>query len=131
LLLLSAAVRGLLPLENFMHIDSYLFGRITVDGRDYTSDVILYPDRVDHSWWRKEGHVFHPEDVPDVLNRPPDILIIGTGYFGVMRVPKETLDELASRGIEVKAMKTAKAVEVYNSFRDQQATVVAALHITC
>jgi len=32
-----------------MKIDSYSFGRIVIDGQVYTSDVIIYPDRVDAS----------------------------------------------------------------------------------
>jgi len=33
-----------------MHISDYRFGRIVIDGKTYTSDVIVYPDRVDPSW---------------------------------------------------------------------------------
>ena len=39
-----------------MQIDSFTFGKITIDGVAYTSDVIVYPDRVDPSWWREKGH---------------------------------------------------------------------------
>lgn len=35
-------------------INSYDFGRIVVDGKAYTSDVIIFPDRVNSYWWRKE-----------------------------------------------------------------------------
>lgn len=34
-----------------MIVDDYSFGRIKVGGKEYTSDVIIYPDRVDSSWW--------------------------------------------------------------------------------
>ena len=46
-----------------MHIDSYSFGQIVIDARAYASDVIIYSDRVDAAWWRKEGHRLHPEDI--------------------------------------------------------------------
>jgi hypothetical protein len=114
-----------------MQIDAYTFGRITVNGREYTSDVIIYPGRVDPSWWRKEGHSLHPEDVSDIVKASPDVLIIGTGYFGVMKVPQETLDHLAALGIDVRTGRTGKAVELYNSLREKHGTVIAALHITC
>jgi hypothetical protein len=37
-------------------IDKYSFGSITIDGRTYDTDVIIYPERIDDRWWRKEGH---------------------------------------------------------------------------
>lgn len=73
-----------------MKIDDYDFGRIVIDGKTYTSDVIVYPERLDTSWWRKEGHLLQPEDITGVLDAEPEVLIIGTGYSGCMRVPRRT-----------------------------------------
>lgn len=114
-----------------MKIDSYSFGHIEINGKAFTSDVIIFRDRVDSSWWRKEGHSLQPEDIADVLNAKPDILIIGTGYFGMMTVPKSTLDHITSSGIEVRVSRTAKAAEPYNSLQGKKNTVIAAFHITC
>ncbi len=113
-----------------MKIDSYSFGRIVIDGKTYTSDVIIYPGRVEASWWRKEGHLLQPEDLTEALRAKPEVLIIGTGYSGVMQVPRETVDALAARGIEVKVERTSKAVEVFNEPQGKK-TVIAALHLTC
>ncbi len=35
-----------------MHIDSYSFGSMTVDGTGYGHDLIVFPDRVMSGWWR-------------------------------------------------------------------------------
>jgi len=113
-----------------MKIDSYSFGRIVINGKTYTSDVIIYPDRVDAAWWRKEGHLLQHADVADALQAKPDVFVIGTGAAGVMRVPRETVDRIAGQGIEVKVERTAKAVEVYNDLQGTK-IVIAALHITC
>jgi hypothetical protein len=113
-----------------MKIDSYSFGRIVIDGKTYTSDVIIYPGRIDASWWRKEGHLLQLTDLGEALRAKPDVLIIGTGYAGVMRVPRETVDRIAGQGIEVKVERTSKAVGLYNELRGAR-TVIAALHITC
>jgi hypothetical protein len=111
-------------------IDSYSFGRIVINTKTYTSDVIIYPGRVDASWWRKEGHLLQFADVAEALQAKPDVLVIGTGYAGVMRVPRETVDRIAAQGIEVKVERTSKAVELYNDLQGAK-TVIAALHITC
>ena len=113
-----------------MRIDDYSFGRIVINGTTYTTDVIIYPGRVDGSWWRKEGHLLRIEDLADVLHAKPELLIIGTGYAGIMRVPRETVERIAALGIEMSVERTSKAVLVYND-RERSRTVIAALHITC
>ncbi|MFQ6107720.1 MAG: Mth938-like domain-containing protein [Thermoplasmata archaeon] len=111
-------------------IDSYEFGRIVVNGREYRSDVIIHSEGVDSSWWRKEGHSLCVEDLERIMTRHPRILIVGTGYSGVMKVPPEVVKMLDSRGIEVIVRRTAEACKEYNERAGSQG-VVAALHLTC
>lgn len=116
-----------------MKISHYSFGKITIEGKTYTSDVIIYSNRVDSSWWRKEGHYLQPVDLTDVVNAKPDILIIGTGNSGVMRVPEETLKFIKSKGIEVHFEITGRAVELYNKLQAEKTNkiIIATLHLTC
>jgi hypothetical protein len=113
-----------------MKIEHYSFGTITIDGKSYTSDVIIYPERVDSSWWRKQGHSLHIVDLKDVIPAGPEILIVGTGHSGTMVVPEETLSYLKSKGIDVHIARTDKAVELFNKFQKNKKTI-AALHLTC
>ncbi len=113
-----------------MHIDDYSFGRIVIDGKTYTSDVIMYPDKVDASWWRKEGHYLQAEDIAVVAAAEPEVVVIGTGNSGVMKVPQKTVLFLESKGIEVFVGKTGKAVETFNA-RQGTGKVVGAFHLSC
>jgi len=113
-----------------MKIEHYSFGTITIDGKSYTSDVIIYPERIDSSWWRKQGHSLHIVDLKDVIPAGPEILIVGTGHSGAMVVPEETLSYLKSKGIDVHIARTDKAVELFNKFQKNKKTI-AALHLTC
>lgn len=113
-----------------MKIEHYSFGRITIDGKTYTSDVIIYPGRVDSSWWRKEGHNLNIVDLIDVINAKPEVLVVGTGSSGLMKVPKETISHLESKGITVHVALTEKAVELFNKLQKDK-IVIAALHLTC
>ena len=114
-----------------MHIEDYAFGRIRIDGQTYTADVIIHPDRVHSPWWRAEGHVLAMADLKEMLTAPPRVLVIGTGYDGRMKVPKETLSALRGKGIEVHVLPTREAVAVYNPLAEESAEVAAALHLTC
>ncbi len=111
-------------------IESYSFGKMVYDGRTYTSDLIIFPDRVFDNWWRLAGHHLHMEDLQDVLKEKPDVLIIGTGKMGVMKVPKALIEELKQKDIELYVEKTQEAVRIFNS-ADKTKKVVGAFHLTC
>ncbi len=112
-----------------MKIQDYSFGRIKIEGQTYTKDVIILPERVFSPWWRKEGHRLSMEDLSEALNARPEVLIIGRGYAGVMRVPDELVKALQERGIDVVVQKTRDAVKTFNNIEGKR--VAAALHLTC
>ncbi len=111
-------------------IESYHFGRIVVDGKTYTSDVIIYPDRVQANWYRRQGHRLVPEDLGGILKEEARTLIVGTGSFGLVKVPPQTLEYLTSNGFDVIVEKTDEACQIYNRLSDQ-GPVIAALHLSC
>ena len=111
-------------------IESYEFGRIVIKGKGYTTDVIIYPDHVDDNWWREEGHSLSSVDLWTVIQAEPEVLVVGTGRYGLMRVLPETEKYLLEQGIRLIAQRTAEAVHIYNQLC-QSTRVVAALHLTC
>ncbi len=111
-------------------IDSYQFGLIVVNGWEYTSDIIIFPDRVRDNWWRKAGHQLYLDDVAEVITENPEVLVVGTGASGLMKVLPEVQQVVEAQGIELIVEATDKAWHTYNQFcRSRRA--VAALHITC
>ncbi len=114
-----------------MKIEHYEFGKIVVEGKVYTHDLIIYPDKITESWWRKEGHSLCIEDIEEVFEYKPEILIIGTGYSGVMNVPEEVIKEIEKKGIRVEVYFTKEAVNKFNDYIEKGKKVVCALHLTC
>ncbi len=114
-----------------MQIKSYEFGRIKINGTVYTSDVIIYDDHINSSWWRKEGHYLQIEDIEEILKVKPDLIIIGTGKFATMKVSNDVMKELDSRGIKAIYVKTDEACKRHNEISDSSKKVVTALHLTC
>lgn len=113
-------------------INDYQFGRMVVDNRAYTKDVIVFPDGAEGNWWRKEGHNLYPEDLPFLRENPPKVLVIGQGKFGFMRISPDMKKLLAELNVEYHAHPTGKAVEVFNDLsRRQPGAVVGAFHLTC
>jgi hypothetical protein len=114
-----------------MIIGKYSFGSITIDSKEYTKDVIIFPDRVFCPWWREKGHSLSLKDLKEVINSNPTILIIGTGAYGAMDVPEETLEKLKEYNIETILAKTDEAVRLYNENQKKNKNAIACLHLTC
>jgi hypothetical protein len=114
-----------------MKIRSYRFGRIDLDGRSYTADVIITPEGVVDNWWRKDGHSLAVGDLAPILAAKPDILVIGTGYLGRMIVSNDVRHHLEAHGVHVREARTRQAVADFNHLQAQRARVAAALHLTC
>jgi len=114
-----------------MQIESYRFGSIKINGTVYRKDVIIFPDRVSYPWWRKEGHSLLIDDLKEVIDYKPDTLIIGTGAYGVMRVPDSTVDALKEKKLKIETLKTNEAVLAFNEAMKKKQNVVACLHLTC
>jgi hypothetical protein len=110
-------------------IDGYAFGRVRIDGREETRDVIVLPERVVRDWWRRDGHSLVLEDLEGVLDELPGRLVLGTGAHGRLRPDPATVETLRLRGVGVEALPTAEAVDRYAEL-DPRMTA-AALHLTC
>jgi len=111
-------------------IESYSFGEMVVDGKRYHSDLILYPDRIDENWWRKEGHKLCIADIENIVFAQPECLIVGTGNSGSMRVLSETEEDLKKKGIQLIAEPTAQAYKTYNEMSTKK-RAIGAFHLAC
>lgn len=108
-------------------IESYVFGRMRIYGVTYTSDLIVFPDCIKSDWWRIEGHKLRVEDLEEVLRAKPEILVVGTGYYGLMKVLPETEKQLRAEGIRLITEKTEEAYKIYNKLSESN-RVTGAFH---
>jgi len=111
-------------------IQGYDFGKMVVDGRVYSADLVLLPDRINPFWWRQEGHTLSPADLQDVLAEEIEVLVIGTGFFGLLKVSREVKRAAAAKGIELVVEKTKTAAQRYNELVARRRTA-GVFHLTC
>ena len=111
-------------------IDSYAFGHIVIDGRSYTSDVIILPSKVLEGWRREDGHRVEIAELDDVLRAKPEVLVVGAGFYGAMEMPEATAAYVRARGIDLIVLDTAAAVAQFNMIAGKK-KAAAALHLTC
>ena len=114
-----------------MHIDSYQFGKIVIDGTAYNSDCLILGGSVQANWWRKQGHLLTPEDLKTVIAARPTILVVGCGASGLMKISEDIGQVLHEHGIELFTANTNKAVARFNELAGKSENVAGALHLTC
>lgn len=117
-------------------INSYAFGRMEINNRTFSSDLIILPGgRILDNWIRQTGHRLNLDDLSALTDARPELIIAGTGAYGRMDLAPGLTQTLAQMGIEIKAMETAAAVTLYNrEFRDAGSpgkAIGACFHLTC
>ncbi len=110
-------------------IDSYEFGKIIIDGKGYTNDVIIVERKVYPDWFRKEGHFLQKKDLGPILEAEINTLIVGTGHVGAMRVGENVREYCKEEGIKLIELKSAEAVDKYNEIIGKG--VALGIHLTC
>ena len=114
-----------------MKISAYSFGSITVDDKVYRSDLIVFPDKIKPNWWRKGGHTLLIEDLEEVISYKPQVLIVGTGAYGVMEIPESTKKILNEKDIKLIDGISGEAYKIFNEHIKEGKKAVGAFHLTC
>jgi len=114
-----------------MHIDSYQFGNIVIDGINYSSDCLILVEAVQSNWLRKRGHLLSAEDLQPIITAKPSVLIVGSGASGLMKISDEARQVLLEEDIQLEVVDTAKAVKRFNELSQTGVNIAAALHLTC
>lgn len=122
-------------------IESYEFGAIVINDKRYTSDIIVLPERVIDGWWRKEGHRLHVEDLEEILEHEPkpEVLVVGTGFYGFVKISLKVENTLKSHGIKLVAQPTGEATQTFNELlqnhlsidKSKRKVIAGAFHLTC
>ncbi len=73
------------------------------------------------------------EDLKEILNREskPETLVVGTGYYGMVKILPEVANALKSQGIALIAQPTKEACQTFNKLLESKKLVVGAFHLTC
>lgn len=114
-----------------MQIDSYHFGSMTVNAKEYKTDLIIFPDRVKANWWRKQGHSLALEDLDEAIDYKPEVIVVGKGASGLMEIPLATKKALQEKQIELIDENTGQAWHLFNEQIRKGKKVVGLFHLTC
>jgi hypothetical protein len=113
-------------------IENCGFGSMVIAQRTYHSDLMVYPDeRVKDNWRRAAGHRLTYGDIEDLVASKHDVIVAGTGIYGLMRPNGDLAEKLAAQGIELVAARTKSAAKEFNRLKQTAKRVAACFHLTC
>jgi len=113
------------------------FGWIEVDGKVYDYDIVIYPDgkierRQKEISKRKHGtsHKLDIEEITNYLGHGEEVVIIGTGQYGILSLTEESIKLLSDLGLEIIQLPTKEAIKKYLEL-SQKRRVLGIFHVTC
>ena len=114
-----------------LRIDSCSFGIHIINGKSYTNDLIIHPNgKTLKPWRRKRGHQLSLDDLRELIDSSPEVIVVGTGVSGGV-IPDRNLEEdLSKLAIDFIAAPNEKAIKVFNELV-QDKRVGAGFHLTC
>ena len=110
-------------------IEEIAFARLVSAGKVYRNTCLVFEKEIDAKWWRKDGMAFSPGDFDAVIERKPQIMVLGTGFMNKVSVPDATIERLSNAGIETITLDTKSAVDKYNELLKQGKNVIGAFHL--
>jgi hypothetical protein len=111
-------------------IDSFVFGSFVVDGKKFDSNISII-NGVARQARYLEGHILVESDFDKLIAARPEIIIIGTGASGVVRVQEEIRQLIESNNIKLIIERTGEACDTCNDLVKDGKKVCAFLHNTC
>lgn len=118
-----------------MRLEYPSFGTISVDGKVYDHDIVIYPSgKIEErkKWLSKNkhgtSHKLDPDELREYLTEDFDVLLVGTGAWGRLSLLPESRELVANK--EVIEKPTGDAVELFNELWGKR-KVLAIFHVTC
>jgi len=120
------------PIEHFEWGRYKINGRVhSADGEGVGKDICILKGSV-REWAARKGHTLKPHMVACVLNAGVEILVIGSGVYGKVKVSKATQRAIKKGGISKLIIeKTPDACGTYNRLVQEGKHVALLAHGIC
>lgn len=117
-------------------VNKVSWGKVKVDDKDY-HQVLLIGDKV----FERDGdklrelfgttHQIGDWEKKELVSGSPEIVLIATGWSGLVKIEDDFKKELAKRKIVLETVLTPKVVKRYNQLIEEGKRVSALIHTTC
>jgi len=122
-------------------IEHFSWGRFVVEGVEHAStdqgpigagkDIRIVGSQVS-PWRERHGHKLMPEMVAGVYDQGVQVLVVGNGVHGLIKVSKTARKAIAAHGIaHLVVQRTPEACRTYNALSREGLRVALLAHGTC
>jgi len=118
-------------------ITSYSFGSIVINNKTYEDiKIIVAPEKTEILPWHYiKHHTVTLKDIEEIVKEKPKLIVVGTGYYGIVKVEQEVIDFCEKNNIDLIIKPTEQAINILNNllneFKNQNKTIGAIIHATC
>ena len=116
-------------------VNSFDFGSIVIDGKNYPYDVVVLADGTvkerEASKAMFGGHSIRKNEIEELAKTKPETVIVGTGTSGMAAVSDDAQDYVREAKLDLVVLPSPEAIEKLNQLMDKGRNVAALIHITC
>ncbi len=116
-------------------IDSFSFGFIVVDEKQYSGDIVILPDGTVKERTPGKGrlgsHTIARSEIEALTRAQPEVILIGTGVQNMARLAHDAEFYLMRPDLELTVAPSKEVVKKFNQLVDDGEKVAALIHITC
>ncbi len=117
-------------------IDSFNFGFIVIDGKQYSYDVAILPDGTvkerEVSKARVGSHSITTNQLEFLAKSNPDVILVGAGVNSMAKLSEAAQPWRQRAGnLHMLLMSSSEAVQRFNKLTAEGNRVAALIHVTC
>ena len=114
-------------------VDSFSFGSIVIEGKQYSRDVLIFPDGTVRprpgGFWRFGSHAIKKEEIDRLAQVGADEIIVGTGIDPIARLTPDAESWANEAKLNLIVLASLEAVERFNRLVEEGKRVSALIHI--
>lgn len=120
------------PITHWEWAEFEIKGQLHSPTQGVGKDIMVDTKGEVSAWYERSGHKLKPEMVERALKLKPEVLIIGNGWNGALKVGKKVGKAAAEAGVkELMVLITPEACKSYNRLYSAGRQVVLLAHGTC
>jgi len=119
-----------------LKINKISWGKVKIDGKDFhqvliVSDKVVERDKPKLETLFSTTHKIGDWEQKLLLSENPEIILVASGWSGLLKVDEEFKKKIEGKGIELKVVLTGRVVKEYQNLIDKYVQVNCLIHTTC
>jgi hypothetical protein len=116
-------------------VNSFDFGSIVIDGKQYGYDVVILPDGTvkerETSKAMFGNHAITRGEIEELAKAKPETVVVGTGTSGKATISEDAQTYAREAKLNLLVLPSLEAIKKFNQLVDEGRPAAALIHVTC